>query len=47
MRISEHRDYEFTVEAADEDDARDSGWDQFDDSRCVDSESEITVSLAA
>jgi hypothetical protein len=48
VRVSETYDYEFTVEARDEDQAKEVGWDRFGDgSQVVDHASEIHVGLAA
>ncbi|WP_438801881.1 DUF7715 family protein [Catenulispora pinistramenti] len=48
VQISRRRDYQYTVEATDEDDAMDAAWDAFDEDRnIVDHDSDVHVSLAA
>ncbi|WP_194923170.1 DUF7715 family protein [Catenulispora pinisilvae] len=48
VQISRRRNYQYTVEATDEDDAMDAAWDAFDEDRnIVDHDSDVHVSLAA
>lgn len=48
VQASQRRDYQYTVEAVDEDGAMDAAWDAFDENRnIVDHDSDVRVSLAA